>query len=625
LFQAVADGTPDAIFVKDRAGRYLLLNQAATRFSGKPVSEMIGQDATVLFDADNARRVSEHDRRVMEQNRPETRDEQLTAGGVTRTFQTTKAPYRDEHGNVIGVVGISRDITERIAMEQALRDREERYRSLFESSSDGIFVKKGGRIILANPVLLRMLGCDSAQQIIGKTPYDIIHSDYHDMVRERIRVLFEERQAVPFVEQKFVRMDGSTLEIEIAAVRFEDQGEIAIHVTARDITARKKAEAALRESEERFRQIAEHIQEVFWMADAEFIQTIYISPGYERVWGRTAESLYGDPKSFLDALHPEDRPRVIAALAAKRNRGGYCEQYRIIRPGGELRWIRDRAFPVHNEAGEVYRIVGLAEDITERQQAEEKLAQQHVELLHVSRLSTMGQMVAAMSHELSQPLTAANNFAAALAAQLDAPAEPDRAIVRGCNEAVIQQCLRAAAILQRLRDFGRKTPAQRTTCNLNKVLHDSAALVQNELARTNVRVQFDLAAASPEVEGDAIQLQQVIVNLLLNARDAMQATPPVDRVVAVRTEVAGAVTVIEFEDRGTGISADVAPHLFQPFFSTKADGMGIGLSICHTILEEHGGKIEARSNPHGGATFRCTLPVLKQPSDGSRAHRSRRG
>jgi PAS domain S-box-containing protein len=481
LFQAVADGTPDAIFVKDRTGRYLFANPAAARFAGMPLAAMLGQDAITLFGAVGARLIGEHDRRVMEQNRPETRDDRLMVGGVVRTFQTIKAPYRDEHDNVIGVLGISRDVTSRIEMEQALRDREERYRSLFESSSDAIFVNKGGRIILANPALVQLLGCDSVEQVLGKTPYDIIHPDYHEIVRERIQILFEEHRPVPFVEQKLVRMDGSTVEIEIAATPFEDQGESAIHVTARDITARK--------------------------------------------------------------------------------------------------------------------------------QAERKLAQQHAELLHISRLSTMGQMVAAMSHELSQPLTAATNFAAALAALLESPAGLDAAALAECNAQVIQQCARAAAILQRLRFFGRKTPPQRVRCDLRKVLHDSLALVQNELAQTNVRAQFDLAPEIVEVEADSVQLQQVVVNLLLNARDAMQAAAPPRRVIVITTAMQSGEAVIEFEDRGVGIADDVAPHLFQPFFTTKPAGMGIGLSICHTIIHEHGGRIAAANNAHGGATFRCWLPA----------------
>src|SRR5262249_12101842 len=154
---------------------YLLMNRAGAQLAGKRVAEILGQDATALFDPAGAERVRDHDQQVMQENRPSTQEDQFTIGGARRTLQTIRAPYCDEHGNVIGVVGISRDITQRIAMEQALRDSEERYRSLFESSSDAIFVNKGGRIILANPALVKMLGCESAQEIIGKTPYDLIH------------------------------------------------------------------------------------------------------------------------------------------------------------------------------------------------------------------------------------------------------------------------------------------------------------------------------------------------------------------------------------------------------------------------------------------------------------------
>jgi len=163
-----------------------------------------------------------------------------------------------------------------------------------------------------------------------------------------------------------LRKDGNEFPLELSLATWKTKEGTFFSGVIRDITERKRAEESLRASEERFRQLAENIREVFWMSDPEKTRIIYISPGYEEIWGRTCESLYASPRSWLEAIHPEDRDRVLQAALTKQIGGKYDEEYRIVRPDGSVRWIWDRAFPIRDASGQVYRIAGIAEDITER-------------------------------------------------------------------------------------------------------------------------------------------------------------------------------------------------------------------------------------------------------------------
>jgi signal transduction histidine kinase len=190
--------------------------------------------------------------------------------------------------------------------------------------------------------------------------------------------------------------------------------------------------------------------------------------------------------------------------------------------------------------------------------------------------------------------------------------------LKQCIEAIAAENQRCRAILRRLRDYTRKTPRRRTACDLNAVLRESVDLIVHELRRHDVKVLCELDRSTPPVCGDRIQLQQVIINLLTNARDAMLHVDPLRRVVVLRSQAAGDSVVLEVEDQGSGIPQEESGRIFEPFFTTKEEGMGIGLSICKTIVEEHGGEIQALTNASGGATFRILIPVSAETPDQQR-------
>jgi two-component system sensor kinase FixL len=286
----------------------------------------------------------------------------------------------------------------------------------------------------------------------------------------------------------------------------------------------------------------------------------------------------------------------------------------LVTQGGRRVWVYVSRI-LHARPGQPPEFFCFDVDVTDRKRAEDELAVRQAELLHAARLSSVGQMVAALSHEVAQPLSAVGNFAAAAGLVLDGP--PSTAQwekLREYNQEILRQNERCGAILQRLRDFTRRSAVRRVPCDLNHLLNESVDLIAHELRRSEVRISWQLAELLPSVLVDRIQLQQVVVNLLTNARDAVRDQPPERRAITIRSAADGSVAdgpAVQFEvaDRGSGLPEGVAQRLFEPFVTTKERGMGIGLSICRTIIRDHGGSIEAAAHPEGGAIFRVRLPA----------------
>jgi PAS domain S-box-containing protein len=257
--------------------------------------------------------------------------------------------------------------------DDALRQSEDRYRRLIDLSPDAVFILQADRVIFVNPAGVRLLAAPDAASILGKSVVEIVHPDEQRKAKDHINEAFEGGRSTMFQERRYTRFDGTQVDVEVAATLYPDPAGPAIQVIMRDISERKRAEATSKESEERFRQIAESIDEVFWITPPDKNQMIYVSPAYEMIWGRPCAELYANPRHWLAAIHPDDRDRVIHAALTKQSEGTYDEEYRILRPDGGERWIRDRAFPLRDDSGVIHRVVGLAEDITDRKLVESEI------------------------------------------------------------------------------------------------------------------------------------------------------------------------------------------------------------------------------------------------------------
>ena len=268
----------------------------------------------------------------------------------------------------------------------ALRASEEHYRRLIDILPDAIcLISPLGRLISVNSQAVAMLGYDSANELLNKSVLELIPAG--ERIKADISIL--KNRIIRTVEYTMLKKSGEPVNVELSAtVTSDKEGQTAgLVCVARDITERKQAEKVLRDSEERFRQFAENIGEVFWMTDVSKKEMIYVSPAYEEIWGRTVEELYASPREWMHAIHVEDRQRITDAALTKQVSGKYDEVYRILRPDGAIRWIQDRAFPIQDESGKVYRVVGIAEDITERKQVWDALRENEARKSAIMRVA----------------------------------------------------------------------------------------------------------------------------------------------------------------------------------------------------------------------------------------------
>ena len=329
-----------------------------------------------------------------------------------------------------------------------------------------------------------------------------------------------------------------------------------------------------------------------------------------------------DFAATLDSVHPEDRTAREGAIAqALQTQGEYDIEYRVQLADGRVRWIHGRGRGVGPDGGSGQKLFGVSMDITARKLAEASGAQQRAELEHVARVATLGELTATLSHELRQPLAAILTNSCIGERLLDAP-EPDLKEVRRTLADIREVTERAGDVIGGLRAMLKRdgTAASLTSVDVNTVIRIVERIARGDANLHNVTVRLDLAPDIRTVKGDSVQLQQVILNLMLNAFSAMsEAGLDGARRLVVRTNSIDASNVlVEVQDSGTGIAADRLESIFDPFITSKPEGLGIGLAICRSIIDRHGGRISAANNPDRGATFSITLPVTRDEEGGWR-------
>jgi PAS domain S-box-containing protein len=371
---------------------------------------------------------------------------------------------------------------------------------------------------------------------------------------------------------------------------------------------RRQAETSLRESEKRFRQFAETIEEVFWMTDPSGSEMIYVSPAYEKIWHRTCASLYADPLSWLEAVHPDDRERISLATAAKRKQGEYDERYRILRSDGTLCWIHDRAFPVRDSHGTVLRIVGTAEDITESKQVE-------AQLLRSQRMESIGTLAGGIAHDLNNVLTPIM-----LSIELLKLHEKD-AHRMDILSTIEGSAKRGADMVQQVLSFARGVEGRQLAVQMGRLLKEIEKIT-NETFLKNIQIHSSIEADLWGVQGDPTQLHQVLLNLCVNARDAMPhggtlklsaCNVVLDEQCTMPSSEAkpGPHVLVEVQDTGIGMPPDVLERIFEPFFTTKelGKGTGLGLSTTLAIIKGHNGFLRVQSEIGKGSKFQLYLPA----------------
>jgi len=376
------------------------------------------------------------------------------------------------------------------------------------------------------------------------------------------------------------------------------------------IEEERRSKDALRESANLMGLAAEAGDLAMWVWDVSGNDVWMTEPG-RSLFGLKPDARL-DFAATSDRVHPEDRAaRESAIKQALRTRGEYEMEYRVQRADGVTRWIHGRG-RVGPDDGTGPKLFGVATDITSRKEAEASAAQKRAELEHLARVATLGELTTTLTHELGQPLAVINTNSYVGVRLLDAP-EPDLEQVRSTLTGIYEVTERAGEVLGVMRALLKRdsAPAGLTSVDVNNVIRIVERIARGDANLHNVTVHLELASDVRPVRGDSIQLQQVILNLMLNAFSAMSGTglDGARRLVVRTNSIAESNVLVEVQDSGTGIAADDLESIFEPFITTKPEGLGMGLSICRSIIERHGGTISAANNPDRGATFSITLPV----------------
>ncbi len=380
------------------------------------------------------------------------------------------------------------------------------------------------------------------------------------------------------------------------------------------IEEERRSKEALRESANLMGLAADAGNLAMWVWDVSG-NDVWMTEQGRSVFGLASDARL-DFAATRDRVHPEDRLAREAAIAqAVQTRGEYEVEYRLQPADGVARWIHGRGRCVEPNDGTGPKLFGVSMDITARKEAEASAAQKRAELEHVARVATLGELTTTLTHELRQPLAAIMINSTVGVRLLDTP-EPDLHKVRGTLTDISAITERAGEVMSGLQAMLRRdsTAAGVTSVDVNNVIRIVERIVHGEANLHRVKVHLDLSPDVRPVKGDSVQLQQVILNLMLNAFSAMSG-PGLDgarRLVVRTTAIDESNVLVEVQDSGTGIAADNLRSIFEPFVTSKPEGLGLGLSICRSIIERHDGKISAANNPDRGATFSITLPVARE-------------
>jgi C4-dicarboxylate-specific signal transduction histidine kinase len=314
-------------------------------------------------------------------------------------------------------------------------------------------------------------------------------------------------------------------------------------------------------------------------------------------------------EAFYQRVHPEDRDRVRREVFVETPEEGshFDVEFRLVLPDGAMKYVRSTGHAVRNRSGDVLEYVGTSIDVTERKRAEE--AQE--ELAHVNRVATMGELTASLAHEVNQPITAAATDANACLRWLTRD-DPDLEEARAAASRIVKDAMRAADIIGRIRLFFTKGPPQRELVDINEVIREMVVLLRGEATRYAISVRTELAADLRQVVGDRVQLQQVMMNLMMNSADAMKNVDGTRELAITSQPADNEELLVSVSDTGVGLPPQ-ADQIFKAFFTTKAHGTGMGLSISRSIVESHGGRLWAGTHSPRGASFYFTLPSKAQP------------
>ena len=470
---------------------------------------------------------------------------------------------------------------------------------------------------------------EECYRVLGFDPHDglprfetflqHVHPDDQAKVRE-ISAAAGRDQIDYETDYRIVHPGGETRDIHVVAHPvFSPSGDLVEYVgTVMDVTERRRAQEKLRQSEAYLAEAQKLTHTGSWVWDVAEKRALHLSEEWYCIYGF-------DPKEGMSAwekrperVHPDDRTTRLQAIdRAISEKSDYDIEYRILLPGGAVRHLHSVGHPVLDASGNLVQFVGSSTDITERRQAEEALRQARADLARISRITTMGELTASLAHEVNQPIAAAVTDANTCLRWLTRD-QPDLEEAREAASRMARDATRAADIIRRIRLLFKKGSPQRELVDINEVVREMVVLLRSEATPYSVSIQTELAGL-PEIMADRVQLQQVLMNLMINAIDAMKDVDGPRELIIRSQQAEDSQVMVSTSDTGVGLPAQQADQIFNAFFTTKPHGTGMGLRISRSIIESHGGRLWAADNSPHGASFCFTLPTKSEAEEDTRS------
>jgi PAS domain S-box-containing protein len=514
-------------------------------------------------------------------------------------------PVLNANGDLVEIVGTTIDITERKRKDEALALTS----FALNNARDGAaLLDEQGRILYVNDQSCRQSGY-TRDELLAMSVWDV-NPDFTAEKWSDYWQTLKTRQSVT-IESHHRRKSGRIFPVEITATYLEYEGRAFNLAIVRDITERKRAEEALRRSESYLAE-AQRLTHTGSWADAGTMQPVFWSEELYRMYGFDPGQGVPGADECIERVHREDREKFIQAFEkAIRQKEDSEVEFRIVMPDGTVKHLHGMGHPVLNASGNLVEVVGTTVDITERKRAEEergRLHQLETDLAHINRVSIMGELTASIAHEVNQPLSGVVSNGSACLRWLAGDA-PNIEEAREAARRIVRDGKRAAEIIARIRALTKRTPAHQEKFDLNVMIREVLPLFGDEAKKKGVTIRTHFAEEVSAVLGDRVQLQQVVLNLVMNGIEAMSNITDRPRELVITSQNTDDNQVeVTIEDSGTGLDPEQSPRIFEAFYTTKPTGMGMGLSICRSILQAHGGRLWATGNDGPGSTFHFALP-----------------
>ncbi len=607
--RALVESSNDAIITLDSQRRITSCNRAFLEMFGFSRQEAMGEAISLIHpNPESYQRFGETVYPMVHQEGSWRGEWKYRKKNGEEIFtESAIASLRLPGDGIAGYVAIMRDITARKQAQEALRESRELYRMLVEESFDGIFVQKGSKIVFANSRLHEMLGYGEGE-MVGMDHWLVYHPDYQEITRQRAQTRMRGEYAPTRYEVRLQRKDGSSFPAELIAHAIVFEGEPGVQVCLRDITERKQAQDALRENERRLQAILQASPDPVVVYDNKG-NTTFVNPAFTRVFGWTLEELKGGRIPFVPQEEQEKTFSTIERLYA--NGKPVSLETRRLTKDGEMCDVFISAASIRDQEGRITGMVVNLTDITERKRLEDQLRQ-------AQKMEAIGTLAGGIAHDF-------NNILGAIVGYTELALYKSRlgeSVQSELNQA-LKAAERATDLVKRILTFSRRVDTERKPLNLNLEVIQTVKMLERTIPKM-ISIELHLADDLYLIEGDSGQLEQVLMNLGTNARDAM---PEGGRLVIETENVVldqdytdrhlgaspGNYVLLTFSDTGHGMDSDTLRHIFDPFFTTKGvgEGTGLGLATVYGIVKNHGGHIIAYSQPGQGTAFKLYFPALQ--------------